>query len=47
MQTYMYKKSAKYIVTRAGQRESLTATYKSAITNHVVDKNCTIDCGGG
>ena len=33
------------VVTRAGRKESLTTVNKSAITNHVVDKNHVIGWG--
>ena len=33
------------VTTRAGRKESLTTTHKSAITDHVVDKNHVIGWG--
>ena len=39
------EKVSNTVVTRAGRKESLTATYKSAITDHVVDKNHVIGWG--
>ena len=35
-------KASNNIVTRAGRKESLTSSYKSAITDHVVEKNHVI-----
>ena len=36
---------SKTVTTRAGRKESLTTTHKSAITDHVVDKNHIIGWG--
>ena len=35
------------VTTRSGRKESLTTIHKSAITDHVVDKNHVIGWGGG
>ena len=35
------------VITRAGRKESLTTTHKSAITDHVVDKKPCHRLGGG
>ncbi|XP_072014852.1 uncharacterized protein [Amphiura filiformis] len=39
------EKVSKTVTTRAGRKESLTTTHKSAITDHVVDKNHVIGWG--
>ena len=39
------EKVSKTVTTRAGRKESLTTTHKSAITDHVVDKNHIIGWG--
>ena len=40
------EKVCKKVITRAGRKESLTTTHKSAITDHVVDKKTMASAGG-